>query len=142
MYTVMMGGITGYVSPQSTVYKAGIKIRNIEMQYRMIGSGIFIIDENGIETDAELWDPANNQYARFVKLTNTQLCPGGIAFDNSIIVSKRWASQITQKNWQIEFLNIPSMTTYGSTTTAEADYSGWQNYQNGMADCTIPDAGG
>jgi len=95
----MLCGLTGYVTPSARQYKAGMKVRNIEMQYRMLNSGIFIVDEYGLETDWELWNPINNPIARFVKYTNSVLCPGGNTEDNSVIISKNHTSQIRTKSW-------------------------------------------
>jgi len=90
-YYIEGSGITGYVSPQSTIYVAGIPKRTINLIYKMLGSGVFIIDNNGIEYDVEVWDPINNPNARFVKFTNSTLCPGGLSYDNSIIISKNYS---------------------------------------------------
>jgi len=141
-YYIEGSGITGYLSPQSTLYVAGIPKRTINLQYKQLGTGVYIIDNNGIEYDVELWDPINNPTARFVKFTNSTLCPGGLSDDNSIIISKNWASQRTSKIWQIEYKDLPSLPNITNASTAELDYNGYRNCQLAYNDCTTPNIAG
>jgi len=102
-----------------------------------LNSGIFIIDNAGVETDYELWDPADNPNARFVKLTNSSLNQGGQSDDNSVIVSVHWNIYLTSKKWQIESKDLPSLTNITSGTVADTDFNGYVNCNLAYQDCNV-----
>lgn len=127
-YWVRCDGVSGYVTPSTRVYTASMSERVIQFEYRMLGSGVFYIDENGYETDVELWDIAS-PLPKFVKLTNTTLNPGGIAHDNSIIIDVNFEISAGMA-WCVEHKDFTRNANFSSSAAAILDMNGYQNSLN------------
>ena len=71
VYTVEAQELNGYGLPRAVTHTANMNLRHITLTYRQLASGIYVIDENGNETDIANWDTANNDKAKLIKYTDS-----------------------------------------------------------------------
>ena len=122
VYTVEAQELSGYGQPRAITHTANMNLRHIILTYKQLASGIYVIDENGNETDIALWDIANNFKAKLIKYTDSDLAANSnsfaIAVHHSIYQSQKWCIENTQ------FMSIPNIS---NTDNAKLDLNGVDN---------------
>ena len=122
VYTVEAQVLSGYGQPRAVTHTANMNLRHITLTYKQLASGIYVIDENGNETDIALWDVANNYKARLIKYTDSDLAANSnsfaIAVHHSIYQNQKWCIE------DVQFMSIPNI---GSVDNAKLDLNGVDN---------------
>ena len=122
VYTVEAQALSGYGQPRAVTHTANMNLRHITLTYKQLASGIYVIDENGNETDIALWDVANNYKAKLIKYTDSDLAANSnsfaIAVHHSIYQNQKWCIE------NVQFVSIPNI---GSADNAKLDLNGVDN---------------
>ena len=122
VYTVEAQALTGYGDPRAVTHTANMNLRHIKLIYRQLATGIYVIDENGNETDIALWDVANNYKAKLIKYTDSDLSASSnsfaIAIHRTVYQNQKWCLENTQ------FSLLPNI---GSADNAKLDFNGVDN---------------
>lgn len=123
VYTVGAQALSGYGQPRAVTHTANMNLRHITLTYKQLASGIYVIDENGNETDIALWDVANNHKAKLIKYTDSDLAANSnsfaIAVHHSIYQNQKWCIE------NVQFMSIPNITA--SADDAKLDLNGVDN---------------
>ena len=122
VYTVEAQALSGYGQPRAVTHTANMNLRHITLTYKQLASGIYVIDENGNETDIALWDVANNYKAKLIKYTDSDLA----ANNNSFALALHRTIYQNQK-WCIENVQFSSIPNLGNATAAQSDLDGVDN---------------
>ena len=122
VYTVEAQELNGYGLPRAVTHTANMNLRHITLTYRQLASGIYVIDENGNETDIANWDTANNDKAKLIKYTDSDLAANSNSFaikvHNSTYAFERWCID------DYDFISIPNIENIDN---AKLDFNGVDN---------------